>query len=87
MDLKQIVKWILKAKISRIKRKVFGAVISTLVYHLWRVRNVGLWEKKIGLIIDTVQGVKRDVKLRLSIAKPKKISSQDQQWLDRICTE
>ena len=86
-ELEKITKWVLKAKMGAFRRSLLCSVISALVYHIWKARNGMLWDKKTGLPKHIVQQVNQVVKLRLSLVKPKKVSVQEQEWMEPICTK
>ena len=85
--LDKLFKWIKKMKQGSLKKHVLYSVLNALVYHVWRVRNSVLWEAKLWLISNTVQRIKDELKVRFKVAKPKKISRLEQEWLDVICAK
>ena len=76
--LDKLARWILKAKQSSAKRRILCVVLTSLVYHIWRVRNDALWNAKIWLVSNTVQKIVRDCQMRLSLVMPKKVYKREE---------
>ena len=85
LTLELLLRWIKKSKVHLIKKRVLYAVISALVYHIWRIRNGVLWDAKVEQVQKTVQSIKREMRLRLRIVKPKKIPSPVKDWFESLC--
>lgn len=83
--LDRILRWIMKTKQGTFEKRVLYAFISAIVYHIWRVRNEVIWDAKLWLANNIVQTIKREMKMRLRLLKPKKIPIQDKVWFESIC--
>lgn len=67
--------------------KFFYAMMATLVYHIWRVRNDVLWQGKIWGINNTVKRVKTEIQMRLKLVMPKNASRKNIEWAAHLCTK
>ena len=85
LSMDAILKWIRKAKISAVKRKIFQLVTAAMVYNIWRVRNEVLWSFKLWMVSNTVQRIKQDIRLRLRMYMPKKATVNEKEWVECIC--
>ena len=45
-----------KAKSSSIKKRIMYAVLSAVIYNVWRVRNEAVWESKVWMIKTLYKG-------------------------------
>ena len=85
--LEGLLKWIRKARMSVVKKRILYAVLSAVIYHIWRVRNDALWASKIWMIKNIVQRIEQEVKMRVRLVMPKKATKNDREWVDSICTK
>ena len=83
--LDKLLRWIKKSKQTAIQKRVSYAIICALVYQVWKVRNGVLWESKLYTKENTVQKIKGDMRLRLKVVKPQKISNHMNEWFESIC--
>ena len=83
--MSEILKWIRKARISAVKRKIFHLVLAAVIYNIWLVRNDVLWSFKLWLVSKTVQKIKHDVRMRLRMYMPKKATVNEKEWVECIC--
>ena len=86
-SLKEVYKWISKAKMSIVRKRILYAVIGVVVYHVWRVRNEALWEAKVSRIQHTVQRIEKEILLRIKLVMPKKANIKDREWIESKCTK
>ncbi|XP_062085554.1 uncharacterized protein LOC133791650 [Humulus lupulus] len=81
-----LLQWIGKTRRwSRFQKSTLIAVIASLIYHIWRVRNVILWSQKVWSIAHTVQAIQRDIRLRIYPLILSKTKSLDKDWFHEIC--
>ncbi|KAM6574467.1 hypothetical protein CsatA_022794 [Cannabis sativa] len=83
-SLKNIIRWIERAKIGKFKKAVFSAAIAGLVYMIWKSGNEKIWNDKIVPVDTIVQQLQIAVKNRITSVKPKKIQQKDLQWFDAL---
>ena len=83
----RILKWIGKAKMTKMHRKISYVTMTALVYNIWKMRNEALWQGKVCIVEKVVQEIKREVKMRIKIVRPKKASRRDIEWIEYICTK
>uniref|UniRef100_A0A803NL60 Reverse transcriptase zinc-binding domain-containing protein n=1 Tax=Cannabis sativa TaxID=3483 RepID=A0A803NL60_CANSA len=79
-NIRQLVKWIGRAKVSKFKKAVYSAAIAAMVYNAWKMRNAVLWQ---GVKIDNtrlIEEVKWSLRTRVQSFLPKKLSSVDREW-------
>ncbi|XP_062113351.1 uncharacterized protein LOC133824483 [Humulus lupulus] len=81
----QLLQWIYKAKhLSKVKKGIFIAVVTALVYHIWRARNDVLWSYKLWHVNHIIEVIKRELKLRLPMSMPRKTRSSDKEWFQKL---
>uniref|UniRef100_A0A803PQL5 Reverse transcriptase domain-containing protein n=1 Tax=Cannabis sativa TaxID=3483 RepID=A0A803PQL5_CANSA len=83
-SLKNIIRWIERAKIGKFKKEVFSTAIPGLVYMIWKSRNEKIWNDKTVPVDTIVQQLQIAVKNRITSVKPKKIQQKDLQWFDAL---
>ena len=79
-------KWIKKAKISVVKRRILYAILGATVYQIWHARNVAVWESKVWSIQHTVRCITSALNLRILHVLSKKTSIQDREWAESLST-
>ncbi|XP_062080849.1 uncharacterized protein LOC133785644 [Humulus lupulus] len=87
-NLKYLLKWIGKKKISQGRRKIFISIISALVYHIWHSRNYVLWNQISIPIVVIVRNIIHSVCERLFNINFSKFNRVDQNWVEsllRVC--
>ncbi|XP_062100702.1 uncharacterized protein LOC133806626 [Humulus lupulus] len=80
-DLQSLIRWIERSKQSQFKKKVLAAA---LVYHLWRARNDEVLKISSSSQEVIIRRTKEAVKLRVSCAMPRKVSSEDKNWFAEL---
>ncbi|XP_062113563.1 uncharacterized protein LOC133824628 [Humulus lupulus] len=79
-----LLRWISKAKhLTKLRRSFYIAAVSALVYHIWRVRNDVLWSSKIWHVNHTMEVIKRELKLRLTVMYKGK-QNRDKEWYQKL---
>ncbi|KAL2894836.1 LINE-1 retrotransposable element ORF2 protein [Bienertia sinuspersici] len=82
-DLHQLVNWIGRNyKGSRLRRYLYGAVVSALAYRIWQARNDMLWNQNRTSADSIVREVQYVVKNRIQIVG--RMSSLDKEWIDGL---
>ncbi|XP_062104281.1 uncharacterized protein LOC133815458 [Humulus lupulus] len=85
-DYENLLQWIGKtSRWSRFQKSTLIAVIASLIYHIWRVRNDTLWSQKVWSIAHTVQAIQKDIRLRIYPLISSKTKSLDKDWFHVIC--
>ncbi|XP_062112580.1 uncharacterized protein LOC133823744 [Humulus lupulus] len=87
-DLKNLLKWIGKNKLSQGRRKIVYSIISTVVYFIWHSRNSMVWDQKFISIDVIVRNIIHCLKLRLQNMNLSKLNRVDIIWVDsllRVC--
>ncbi|XP_062104541.1 uncharacterized protein LOC133815753 [Humulus lupulus] len=80
-----LLQWISKAKhLSKLRKGFFIAVVSALVYHIWRVRNDVLWSSKIWYVNHIIEVIKRELKLRFIVSVYKGKRNRDKEWIQKL---
>ncbi|XP_062119292.1 uncharacterized protein LOC133833047 [Humulus lupulus] len=84
-NIHELLRWIARGKhLSRFRRWMFASGLAATTYHLWRVRNLALWEDKVQSIDCTVRHIKRDVKNRGYNFVKNRISESDKIWFEDL---
>ncbi|KAL2942962.1 hypothetical protein RDABS01_031310 [Bienertia sinuspersici] len=68
---------------SKLRRQVYSAIISALVYYIWRARNEKLWNNHGWTVEQVTQEIKYNVKIRLLYVN-RGNKSRDNQWLANL---
>ncbi|XP_062089424.1 uncharacterized protein LOC133795956 [Humulus lupulus] len=81
--LNGLIRWLTNAKgISQTRKGVFSMALAALVYQIWKVRNIVLWEYKVVNLQCTVRHIKREILDRSHIfLHSKKITGIDRRWI------
>lgn len=83
-DIGLLCAWIARQKRSKFLKNVQYAGVCACAHMMWKARNEGLWNLRIPTIDSTVRMIKHDVRNRISLIYPKKVSSQDRLWFDAL---
>ena len=82
-NIHELLRWIARGKhLSRFRRWMFASGLAASIYHLWRVRNLALWEDNVHSIDCTVRHIKMDVKNRGYNFVKNRISESDKIWFE-----
>uniref|UniRef100_A0A803QNJ9 Reverse transcriptase zinc-binding domain-containing protein n=1 Tax=Cannabis sativa TaxID=3483 RepID=A0A803QNJ9_CANSA len=80
ISLPNLIKWIGRAKLSKLKKMTYAACLASLTYNIWRLRNRCYWEKAKPETDLLIKDLKTEVTHRIHLFWPKKISEEDKQW-------
>ncbi|XP_062110644.1 uncharacterized protein LOC133822358 [Humulus lupulus] len=84
-NLYKLLQWFSKVKyFSKLRRRFCIAAVSALVYHLWRVRNDALWSCKIWQVNHTLERIKTELKLKLTVLMCKGKQDRDNDWIQKL---
>ncbi|XP_062113178.1 uncharacterized protein LOC133824317 [Humulus lupulus] len=84
-DYENLLQWIFKTRRwSRFRKSILTAVVASLIYHIWRMRNDILWSQKVWSTTHTVQAIQRDISLRIYTIIPNKTNHLDRDWFHAI---
>ncbi|XP_062093551.1 uncharacterized protein LOC133799564 [Humulus lupulus] len=85
-DYENLLQWIFKTRRwSKFRKSILTALVASLIYHIWRVRNDILWSQKVWSTAHTVQEIQRDISLRIYTIIPNKTNHLDRDWFHAIC--
>ncbi|XP_021861254.2 uncharacterized protein [Spinacia oleracea] len=79
-SLISLFQWVRRYCTSGFKRKVTYAVITGVVYFIWKARNSSIWKGSVPTVKHTVQHIQFCVKNRVSKLIGKKISTSEAHW-------
>ncbi|KAM6569105.1 hypothetical protein CsatB_017090 [Cannabis sativa] len=77
VSLQGLLRWINRSKASKFRRGIFSGTIAALVYHIWKARNLKLWQANTIDPDQVVQEVKWQVKTRITYVMPKQVLNTD----------
>ncbi|XP_062103181.1 uncharacterized protein LOC133814203 [Humulus lupulus] len=84
-DFYKLLQWFSKVKyFSKLRKKFCIATVTALVYHLWRVQNDALWSCKIWQVNHTLEGIKTEMKMRLTVLLYKGKKDRDNDWIQKL---
>ncbi|XP_062113958.1 uncharacterized protein LOC133824963 [Humulus lupulus] len=78
--LGSLLRWIERAKISKLKKKCYSAALAALVYQVWHARNELLWNSKVMTVDMIARKIKEDVKHRVSCVRPQRVNTIEIEW-------
>ncbi|XP_062108252.1 uncharacterized protein LOC133819101 [Humulus lupulus] len=87
-DLKNLLKWIGKKKLSQGRRKIVYSIVSAVVYFIWHSRNSMVWDQKFSSIDVIIRNIIHSVSERLQNMNLSKLNRIDLIWVDtllRVC--
>uniref|UniRef100_A0A803Q8D4 Reverse transcriptase domain-containing protein n=1 Tax=Cannabis sativa TaxID=3483 RepID=A0A803Q8D4_CANSA len=77
-------RWLGRSKLSRFRKNFLAAVLTGLVYNLWKARNLCVWEKKKLTVAEVFERTRSDVLQRVQAIWPKKVSTEDTNWFQSL---
>ena len=83
-DLKQLVRWIQRSKLSKFRKKVIEVSLAAGVYAIWQARNRQLWKNERMHTDVVLQHICYTVRTRIIHAKCTKIAKIDREWFDKL---
>ncbi|XP_062085485.1 uncharacterized protein LOC133791578 [Humulus lupulus] len=83
-DLRNLLRWISRAPMSKFHKMVYAAFVAAVVYHIWKARNEVFLLFKVRRIDLIVNNIINDVKNRVQGVMPKTVSSIDREWFDSL---
>ncbi|XP_062114657.1 uncharacterized protein LOC133825771 [Humulus lupulus] len=69
-----------RMKTTKFRKVAISAIITALVYHLWRARNERIWLSSLDNPKSIIQKIKIASKNRIQSVWPKKVSAKDLEW-------
>ena len=66
-EIRKILRWLQRAKISSFKKQFFMAATAALVYCIWQQRNRRIWQQGNVEKEEVVRRVKAVIKMRLIV--------------------
>uniref|UniRef100_A0A803RCE1 Reverse transcriptase zinc-binding domain-containing protein n=1 Tax=Cannabis sativa TaxID=3483 RepID=A0A803RCE1_CANSA len=83
-SLLSLTRWLGRSKLSRFRKNFFAAVLTGLVYNLWKARNLCVWEKKKLTVAEVFERTRSEVLQRVQAIWPKKVSTDDTNWFQNL---
>ncbi|XP_056690154.1 uncharacterized protein [Spinacia oleracea] len=83
-QLSVLLKWLHKYCKNPFKRRVAYAAVASIVYQIWRARNLAIWEQTVPSIVNTVKCIQYTVKHRILSILSKKVRTRDREWLHSL---
>ncbi|XP_062109857.1 uncharacterized protein LOC133821725 [Humulus lupulus] len=75
-----IYKWIKRSKLSRFRKLVYWSILASLVYHIWKVRNLAYWEGLVWSVQHTIYLTKKIVYNRIFSSCLAGVKAVDLDW-------
>ncbi|XP_062118721.1 uncharacterized protein LOC133832388 [Humulus lupulus] len=79
-----IFKWIKRCKLSRFKKFVYWSILSSLIYHIWRVRNIAVWEDIVWSVHFMIKKIKWSVYNRILYTVPIGVNGKEWVWFHKV---
>ena len=68
----------------KFQKNACNAAIAGAVYSIWMARNDSKWNLKVPRIQCLVKMLKENVRRRIFLVMPKKVSSSDRSWFNTL---
>ena len=79
-ELKSLIKWVQRSKVSRFRKQVYLTSLAALVYLIWKARNMCIWRAEKFDNVMIVQQVKQCVKCMILLVREKTKEYIDEDW-------
>ena len=79
-QLNQFDSWISAPIRGKFRQKVIQATCVAVLYHIWRMRNLAIWEGKLIKPEQVAMSVLKETYMRVVAVMPKKVSRIDKDW-------
>ncbi|KAM6574535.1 hypothetical protein CsatA_022862 [Cannabis sativa] len=83
-NISTLTRWIGRSKMSKFKKNFFVVALVCLIYNLWKVQNLSLWEMTKMNAEKLIEGVKKEVLNRTAAVWPKNVSTEDTNWFQHL---
>ena len=70
---------------NKFRKSILYAVLAAVAYNIWKARNEVLWLGQLCLVNTVVKKIIGDVKLRVKLVMPRKVSQKERDWVEYIC--
>ena len=70
-----------RLKVSRVKRQIITAAITSLVYTVWQQRNKKIWKGEDVNEAEVIRRIKTDVRFRANMFCSNKKIVKDREWI------
>ncbi|XP_030478052.1 uncharacterized protein LOC115695099 [Cannabis sativa] len=80
VSLSGLIRWLGRSKMSNFRKLVIAAPVASLIYHIWKMRNLSYWDDETQDDMRMCKELKAGVTQRVELFWPKKVSNVDKEW-------